>query len=506
MTPDSRLAFGVLEGGVPRREPGARLGRYELLARVGAGGMAEVWIAQLRGTAGFSKLVAIKMMLPHLASLDEARHMLFDEARVAARINHPNVVGIQELSEEQGMPFMVMDWIDGLPLSTLLHRGGPIAAAHAARIIADAALGLHAAHELVDDAGQSLHVVHRDISPFNLLLGRTGTVQVADFGIVKSKGQLHRTTTLGGVRGRVPYMAPEQVTGQAVDRRADIFALGATLHEILTGELAFPGDNDAQIIYQITERGYRAPRLEEEPEDCPAGLFEIVARALQRSPVDRFATAEEMRLALEGWLAEHAPPIITSSSIAELVRERGHSEFVRRDACLRAALTTQGTQPHLQLSLQGMAELNPTALDVRGPKRFGAWLVAPAIVLVLGGWGTFARRSRSAGPGVTVAREPSLVLAPSATDALTGPSGATDALTRPSAVEATSAPNLQGVAIASTAAQPATSALPNAKNAASRHVMPVARTGSKSPTPAAGTGKKPLAPALPEDELPANPY
>src|SRR4051812_18557047 len=140
-----RLASDALEGDTRRPQPGARLGRYELIARIGAGGMAEVWMARLQGTAGFSKLVAIKMILPHLASVDEARHMLFDEARVAARINHPNVVSIQELSEEDGIPFVVMDWVDGLPLDRLVSALSPLQPPHAARIVADAALGLHAA-------------------------------------------------------------------------------------------------------------------------------------------------------------------------------------------------------------------------------------------------------------------------------------------------------------------------------------------------------------------------
>ena len=485
-----RLAFDALEGDSRRPQPGARLGRYELIARIGAGGMAEVWMARLQGTAGFSKLVAIKMILPHLASVDEARHMLFDEARVAARINHPNVVSIQELSEEDGIPFVVMDWVDGLPLDRLVSALSPLQPAHAARIVADAALGLHAAHELVDDAGRLLHVVHRDISPFNIIVGRTGTVQVADFGIVKLRGQVHRTTALGDVRGRVPYMAPEQITGKPVDRRADVFALGATLHEILTGELAFSGNHDAQIIYQITERGYEPPGDEAPPG--AAGLFEIVSRALKRSPDDRFANAEEMRVALESWLTDHAPPVITSSTIAELVRERAGADLERRDAQLRAALAVKrGTQPNLQLTLQGVAEVPPAALRERGSSRSpGVVLAALTIALAAIGWVSFARRTSSEGGRIPVLAS----AAPSPEVSSSAPSLA------PSIASAV-APSLPTKVAESPAASQGPRVTTEAKSVAPRRPVPLGR-----PAPLPIANKKASAPAVSKDEIPANPY
>jgi serine/threonine protein kinase len=296
--------------------------------------MAAVWIARLQGEAGFSKLVAIKTMLPHLVEFVEARRMLLDEARVAARIHHPNVVAIQELDEDRGVPYVVMEWVNGLSLDRLIRASRPTAPGIAARIVADACAGLHAAHELLDDAGRSLQVVHRDISPYNVIVSLDGSVKVADFGIVKARGQLHQTTT-GDVRGRVSYMAPERVRSAPIDRRADVFAMGATLHEVLTGERAFSGENDAQIIFKIAEASYRPPF---ESRGSVRDLFAIAARALSRAREDRFATAEEMRLALEAWLANNAPPVITSSSIAEVVREQLGPEIERRQMQLRQAL------------------------------------------------------------------------------------------------------------------------------------------------------------------------
>ena len=483
-----RLASDALEGDSRRPQPGARLGRYELIARIGAGGMAEVWMARLQGTAGFSKLVAIKMILPHLASVDEARHMLFDEARVAARINHPNVVSIQELSEEDGIPFVVMNWVDGLPLDRLVSALSPLQPPHAARIVADAALGLHAAHELVDDAGRPLHVVHRDISPFNILVGRAGTVQVADFGIVKLRGQVHRTTALGDVRGRVPYMAPEQITGKPVDRRTDVFALGATLHEILTGELAFCGNHDAQIIYQITERGYEPPGDEAPPGT--AGLFEIVSRALERSPDDRFANAEEMRVALESWLTDHAPPVVTSSTIAELVRERAGADLERRDAELRAALAVKrGTQPNL--TLQGVAEVRPAALRERGSSRTSGAVVA-ALTIALGGvgWVSFARKPASERGRITV----SASVAPS-------PDVGSSAPSLPPTIASAVAPDLPAKVAASPVGSQAPRLATDAKSVAPRRPVPLGR-----PAPLPIANKKSSAPAVSKDEIPANPY
>ena len=220
---------------------GTRLGRYELLIPLASGGMARVWAAQLHGQRGFTKLVAIKTILPHLASDPEFERMLSDEARITSGTRHPNVVEIYELGEESGVVYIAMEWVYGDALSNILRVGGKTTALDpriAARIVADAAAGLHAAHNLADDAGIALEVVHRDVSPQNLLVSLDGNVKVTDFGVAKAIGASHEPTAAGQLKGKIAYMAPEQATGIAVNRRSDVFALGCVLYEATTGVAA----------------------------------------------------------------------------------------------------------------------------------------------------------------------------------------------------------------------------------------------------------------------------
>src|SRR5579872_6472081 len=194
--------------------PGARLGRYELLLPIAYGGMARVWAARQHGQRGFSKTVAIKTILPHLAHNPEFEKMFLDEARIAAGVHHPNVTEIYDLGEEGRVLYLAMEWVNGDSLVHLLRgmqgkTSQPIEPRIAARIIADACAGLHAAHELTDDDGRLLNVVHRDVSPHNILVSLEGTVKMTDFGVAKALGQTHQETAAGQVKGKVAYMAPE---------------------------------------------------------------------------------------------------------------------------------------------------------------------------------------------------------------------------------------------------------------------------------------------------------
>ena len=211
--------------------PGARLGRYELLCPVAYGGMARVWAARQHGQRGFQKTVAIKTILPHLAHNPEFERMFLDEARIAAGVHHPNVTEIYELGEEGHVLYLAMEWVNGDSLVHVLKgiaskQAQPIELRIAARIIADACAGLHAAHELTDDDGSLLNVVHRDVSPHNIMVSLEGTVKMTDFGVAKAFGQSHQATMAGQVKGKVAYMAPEHIGGTTFDRRADIFAMG----------------------------------------------------------------------------------------------------------------------------------------------------------------------------------------------------------------------------------------------------------------------------------------
>jgi tRNA A-37 threonylcarbamoyl transferase component Bud32 len=319
--------------------PGTRLGRYEVLLPIASGGMARVWAARLHGQRGFSKLVAIKTMLPHLADSTQFERMFLDEARIASGVHHPNVTEIYELGEEGHVLYLAMEWVNGASLVHVV-RGlhgrdlQPVEPRVAARIVAEACAGLHSAHELTDDHGP-LEVVHRDISPHNILVSLEGTVKVTDFGVAKALGQSHQATATGHVKGKVAYMAPEILGADAFDRRSDIFAMGCVLYETVTGRAPFRGRNDPQVMQAILKGTYEpAPSV---VPGLPLALTAVIDRALAADPDERFATAEQMALALEEWLAASGPRV-TPAHVGGLVRRRLGAHLDERRGQIRAAM------------------------------------------------------------------------------------------------------------------------------------------------------------------------
>src|SRR5690606_22967044 len=238
----------------PEVRAGLVLGRYELLVPIAAGGMAQVWAARLKGARQFQKIVAVKTMLPKLSEDPQFEQMFLDEASLASQIKHPNAVEIMDLGEQYGILFLVMEWIEGVPLNHLMKaakgRGG-IPTPIAARIAMQACAGLHAAHELKDDKGMSVGLVHRDVSPQNLLVTFDGVTKVVDFGVAKATALGGGATQAGQVKGKVSYMAPEQVNGEGLDRRADVFALGIVLYALTTGKHPFRRESEAATMYNI---------------------------------------------------------------------------------------------------------------------------------------------------------------------------------------------------------------------------------------------------------------
>ena len=322
--------------------PGSRLGRHELLLPIAYGGMARVWAARQQGQRGFAKLVAIKTILPHLAHNPEFERMFLDEARIAAGVHHPNVTEIYELGEEGHVLYLAMEWVNG---ESLVHvvRGltgktpQALGLRLAARIVADACAGIHAAHELTDDDGRPLNVVHRDVSPHNVLVSLEGTVKVTDFGVARAFGQSHQPTSAGQIKGKVAYMAPEILGGQPFDRRSDIFALGCLLYEATTAQQPFRGTGDPQVI-QAVLRGVYEPLATLVPE-YPVELSAIVDRALSPEPRHRYATAERMRVALEEWLARSGP-VVTPTQVGALVRQRLGAHLDKRREHVRTAMAS----------------------------------------------------------------------------------------------------------------------------------------------------------------------
>jgi len=275
---------------------GSILGAYQIVAELKSGGMANLYLGERQGPAGFSRHVAIKAVKGHLSSHADFVRMFLDEGRIAARIHHPNVVRIEELGQEQGLYYLVMEYVHGASMSEVLaslarkeRRFTPEAAV---AIVAAAAAGLHAAHETVDERGEPLHVIHRDVSPQNILMGALGEVKIIDFGIAKARDRLHVTDASGGLKGKLRYMAPEQLMRGEIDRRADIYALGVVLWEMLTMRRLFEGKSDAEVIRRIQQGQYPPPGAF---ADCPHELDAVVMDALARDPADRPATAREFR-------------------------------------------------------------------------------------------------------------------------------------------------------------------------------------------------------------------
>ncbi|AKF08702.1 serine/threonine-protein kinase [Sandaracinus amylolyticus] len=296
----------------PPREARRSLGRYRLRFELAQGGMATVYLAHTRGPMGVGKVVAIKVIHPHLAREQEFVEMFLDEARLAATINHPNVCGVIDFGEADGTYYMAMEYLQGEPLARV-HRAlkrneqAPIEALplFAARLVADAAEGLHAAHELVDVTGRPLGVIHRDVSPSNVFVTYDGAVRVVDFGIARAENRIHHTAT-GTVKGKFAYMAPEQMRGQSVDRRADVWALGVLLWETIALRRLFRRGSDPETVFAVAQDP--VPRLTEVRPGTPVALDRIVQRALSREVDERYPTARAMAQDLEHFIAKHGGP------------------------------------------------------------------------------------------------------------------------------------------------------------------------------------------------------
>jgi serine/threonine-protein kinase len=320
-------------------KPGLVLGRYELLAPVAKGGMAQVWAARMSGTRGFHKTVAIKTMLPNLTEDPQFEQMFLDEAALASRVRHPNAVEIFDLGEDAGILYLVMEWIDGEPLSAVMKQafqnGGGIPLRLAIRIVMHACAGLHAAHELKDDSGELVGLVHRDVSPQNILVTYSGVVKVVDFGVAKATGRASVETAAGQIKGKVPYMSPEQATGGEIDRRTDVFALGILLYMMTTGRHPFRKENDAQTLMFICSDTPIVPPSAFIP-DFPSDLEQAILKAMDRNVDHRFQSANEMQKALDSLSSE-----LRSSSEEELgdfMKALLPERMLKRQALIQRAL------------------------------------------------------------------------------------------------------------------------------------------------------------------------
>lgn len=338
-------------------------GKYQLFASLGRGGMADVFLSVARGQMGFNKLAVIKRLRQALAEEAAFRNMFLDEARLAARLNHPNIVHTYEVGEQAGVYFIAMEYLEGQSLNKVLkealRRKEVLEPEVCARIVADALAGLHHAHTLADYDGRPLSIIHRDVSPHNIFVTYDGHTKLVDFGIAKAA--LSSTETeVGVLKGKVAYMSPEQAMGGRIDCRSDLFAMGIVLWELLARQRLMTGDNAANTLHKLMNESI--PRVSQAVPQIDPTLDMIVARALEKDPNLRFQSAVEMKDALEAWLSVQ-PRVARQDDVGRKmqmlfanVREEVQRQIQRHMAAITAATNTQELQALTAESLQRMEQ------------------------------------------------------------------------------------------------------------------------------------------------------
>lgn len=394
--------------------PGTVLDRYILLRRLAVGGMAELYIAQQRGAAGFSKIVALKRILSHLAEDPTFTRMFLDEARLASGLTHPNLAQVLDFGEFDGEYFLTMEYVHGRNLLQLLRAqdGRTLPLACSLSIVAAVGRGLHDLHEQTSPDGRPLGLVHRDVSPSNVLVSFDGKVKLTDFGIAKAM-ELTSATRSGTFKGKLGHSSPEQARGETIDRRSDVFCLGILLYEATTGARAFSGPNEFAVLGKVARGAYEPP--EDVAPGYPEGVSEIVARALAVDPDDRYPTAAAVADAIETFAVAEglrlgedivhetmralfgpAPPVVVSAELE--MAEQAEASMSAAAGSLSASVTNMRTR-----------------VLVPEVRRSRAVYVAIPLALVVGATAAWAvaRRDLPAPPAAApIPAEPSAVVVP----------------------------------------------------------------------------------------------
>ena len=319
--------------------PGYKLDRYELLCPIAEGGMASVWVARQRGKHGFEKLVAIKTILPIFANDIRFQAMFLDEARIASKIEHINVAQILDLGEEHDVLYLAMEYVDGDALSKLNHacqkEGTRIPPGVLLRVLADTCAGLHEAHEMTD-GGHPLQIVHRDVSPHNILINSKGIAKLIDFGIAKARSRAGGETNSGVLKGKIQYMAPEQALGRAVDRRADVWAVGVVLYYLLSGRPPYEAENQLATLHLLASGRPPVPL----PSTVHGAISVVARKALAWEPDARYQSAAELRDALERAMTDakvQTTPADVAAFTGKRLVERAEKRRQAIDLALNAA-------------------------------------------------------------------------------------------------------------------------------------------------------------------------
>ena len=494
-----------------------RFDDYLLLALIGHGGMAEIYLALHEGQNRFRKLVVIKRMRTGMRADPFVVQMFLDEARLAARFNHPHVVQTHEIGEIEGEHFLAMEYMDGQPLSKLLRRlqdqKVALPYALAARIAADALDGLHYAHELTDYDGTPLRLVHRDVSPHNIFVTHDGVVKLLDFGIAKSDIQESQTRT-GLIKGKFAYIAPEQARAESYDRRADLWSMGVTLWELAAGRRLFKGPNEVATLQAALSAPI--PRIDEVRADVPEPIQRVVDHALQRDPDMRLGTALEMKEILEEWLSTqgnagsrhalrdlmkeafgaemHARRSMIREIVGRIQKDSAASETGRFSALSVSSIVglprTDGTpsavRPVLEEGPTRVAGARPVSssplsavpMDPRAPRsaRTGAWLAVIAGLLVMGAVGALVLAS-----GPETGRDPDRAPTPTTDEATSAEPHAPRAESSPTTMSPTAGPVAATGTVPETGTVSATGET-TTTGVAAEGALPVAAVERASPT------------------------
>ena len=405
-----RAPAGLMEDGAgapPRAEAALprQFGKYTLMRKLAAGGMAELFLALHRSVAGFEKLVVIKRILPSMNQDKAFIEMLLHEARIAATLSHPNIVQIFDVGQIEGKYFIAMEHIHGEDIRSVVRAMKKKGVAefpleHALSVILGMCAGLAYAHEKRDLEGMVLDIVHRDISPQNIVVTFTGDVKIVDFGIAKSGTQVGEDTKDGQLKGKVPYMSPEQAAGEPIDWRSDVFAVGVMLFELTTGRRLFKGASEYETLKLICEKDY--PHPSHVRQGYPAALDRIVMKALAKKREDRYQSARELQSELESFIREERIPVSTVSltrwmqSLFEekLSQQKEALQDIKQLADVIAAQHSSSMYEGTITNGAGMA--TGSGITQAPPKRRGAGVIAALLAVAVAGAGVMLYMQRQA--------------------------------------------------------------------------------------------------------------
>jgi len=361
---------------------GRKFGRYQLLLEMARGGMAALYLARISGPERFEKMLVVKLIHEHLATEEEFIQMFLDEARITAMIQHPNVATVHEMGKEEDTYYLAIEYIHGQNLRDVLRSAvrmpDVLHWSHAVQIVADAAAGLHAAHDVTNSDGLPLGIVHRDVSPANILVSYGGDVKVIDFGIAFAAERLTQTRT-GMVKGKAAYMSPEHVCGDPMDRRSDIFSLGTVLYESVTMRRLFRADNEAATLLRVRDCVVPPPR-QSKPE-LPAELDRILLKALARNPDDRYNTAGEFSDDLSALLMK-SNNFVNRKELGRTMEKLFHDRRIMREQQIKIAQEEETSYPQAALGVHTDTHASSTLAQVSELQRKA---IRPSPLSVVGG-------------------------------------------------------------------------------------------------------------------------